>query len=312
LGVLFVVSVEEGAGRTSICAGLAVNFLNDGGKVGYLKSTAVDDGDIAFMKQIQGLDIVGESDLEGCDIVLTEGLLGPGAADEASRGAYATAQKMKADVIAVEVYPQETPQYLAIYQGFGRSFLGVVINKVPASQLQRVRDEAGSRLKAAGIKLLGIIPENGVLLAMTVGELAESLKGKILNQPEKSDDLVENYMLGALVVDSGLDYFGRKSRKAAIIRHDRPDMQLAALDTSTACLVLSGGEKPPMANVLYKAESCGIPIIATNTAINDIVTIIEDALLKTRLRQPKKLNRLAETVGQNLDMPALARPEGRL
>jgi BioD-like phosphotransacetylase family protein len=83
-------------------------------------------------------------------------------------------------------------------------------------------------------------------------------------------------------------------------------MQLAALETSTACLVLSGDEKPPMANVLHKAESRGIPIIATGAAVNDVVTIIEDTLLKTRLRQTQKLTRLADTVRQNLDTKALA------
>jgi BioD-like phosphotransacetylase family protein len=153
---------------------------------------------------------------------------------------------------------------------------------------------------------LGVIPENRVLLAITIGELAESLGGKILNSPDKSGELVENYMLGALVVDSGLDYFGRKNRKAAIIRHDRPDMQLAALETSTACLVLGGSEKPPMASVFYKAESRGVPVIATGAALNDIVTTIEKAMLKTRLNQTKKLAKLAEAVGQNLDIKALA------
>ena len=62
-------------------------------------------------------------------------------------------------------------------------------------------------------------------------------------------------MLGAMVVDSGLDYFGRKSNKAAIIQQDRPDMQLAALETPTSCLVLSGSSQPPIYSVLQKAES---------------------------------------------------------
>jgi uncharacterized protein len=156
--------------------------------------------------------------------------------------------------------------------------------------------------------LLGVIPENRVLLAITVGELAESLEGNILNSAGKSAELVENYMLGALVVDSGRDYFGRKSRKAAIIRHERADMQLAALETPTACLILSGSpdKSGPMYNVLYKAENQRIPIIATGAAVSDIVTKIEDTILKTRLNQANKLAKLAELVGRNLDMKAFA------
>ena len=312
MGVLFIVSVEEAAGKTAVCAGLAINFLNDGKKVGYLKPQASEksdsDSDIAFMKQTLGLaDVVNTADLiKGRDIVLAEGRIGPGADDAASRASYEAAKEMKAKVIAVEVYSGKTSRFLDVYKGFGGNLLGIVVNKVPESQLKRVRDEAKASFESAGIKLLGVIPENRVLLAITIGELAENLQGKILNNTEKSAELVENYMLGAMVVDSGLDYFGRKSRKAAIIRQDRPDMQLAALETSTACLVLSGNNQPPVYNVLYKAQNRSIPIIATSAAISDIVTIIEGTLLKTRLNQTKKLVKLAEVVKQNLDMKALA------
>jgi BioD-like phosphotransacetylase family protein len=304
LAVLFIVSREEAAGKTALCAGLAINFSNDGGKAGYVKSTA--DADTDFMEQVPGVDIISGTDVKGYDIVLMEGKLGKSGDDKLSRAAYAAAEKMKAKVIAVEVYPGEAEIYSDVYQRFGGSFLGVVLNKVPASQLKRVQEEAGARFGAAGIKLLGVIPENRVLMAITVGELAESLGAKILNSEGKSDELVESYMLGALVVDSGLDYFGRKNRKAAVLRHDRPDMQLAALETSTTCLVLGGGEKPPMPSVLDKAESRGIPIIATSGAINDIITVIESTLLETRFKQTKKLARLAETVRQNLNIKALA------
>jgi BioD-like phosphotransacetylase family protein len=112
-------------------------------------------------------------------------------------------------------------------------------------------------------------------------------------------------MLGAMVVDSGLDYFWRKSNKAAIIRQDRPDMQLAALETPTRCLVLSGNGEAPIYNVLQKAEIRGIPIISTQTETDDIVAIIEDALSKAKLDQENKLPILAEMVKQNLDIKAL-------
>ena len=304
MGALFIVSVEPGAGKTALCAGLAVNFLNDGRKVGYLKSAG--DAAAPFMGKIPGLDIVGKPVLKDYDVVLAEGRLGTGAGDEASQAAYAAAGAMKAKVIAVEVYPGGDPRFTDIYKGFGGDFLGVVVNKAPASQLKRARAEAGARLGAVGLKLLGVIPENRVLMAITIGELAETLGGKILNNAEKADELVENYMLGALIVDSGLDYFGRKSKKAAILRQERSDMQLAALETSTTCLVLSGNiDKPPMHNVMYKAESRGVPIIAAGAPVSDIVVKIEDAILKTRLNQVKKLTALAEAAGRNLDMKAL-------
>ena len=87
---------------------------------------------------------------------------------------------------------------------------------------------------------------------------------------------------------------------------DRPDMQLAALETSTRCLVLSGSNQPPIYSVLEKAESRGIPIILTETATSDIVANIEDALSKSRFNQEKKLTRLTESMKQNLDLKVIA------
>ena len=308
MGVLYIVSAEEAAGKTAICAGMAINLLNAGKTVGYLNPQAAEkssaDGDTDFMRKVLGLaDVVNAPDvIKGRDIVLVEAILGEKAGDSASEATYGAAKSMSARAIAVEAYSGQSSKYIETYKGFGESFLGVVINKVPQSQLKRVKEEAGAQFGAAGIKVLGVIPENRTLLALTVGELAESIQGKILNNAEKSEELVENYMLGAMVVDSGLDYFGRKNHKAAVIRQDRPDMQLAALETSTNCLVLSGSHKPPVYNVLNKAESKGIPIITTETAVPDIVTGIENTLLNTRLHQEKKLVKLAEIIKQNLDM----------
>lgn len=125
------------------------------------------------------------------------------------------------------------------------------------------------------------MPESRTRLAITVGELADVIEGKIISHPEKSDELVENYMLGAMVLDSGLDYFNRKKNKVVIIRQERLDMQLAALETSTTCLVLSGGDNTPAYRVRQKADSRSIPIITTPVPVNDIVTRIDKLLAKT-------------------------------
>ncbi len=305
MGILYVVSAETGAGKTAICAGLAGNLVNEGRKVGYLKPQVAEkdgsDSDIAFMKQILGLDdAVNAPDLiKGRDIVLVEAMVGAGAGDALSKQTFGAAKEMKAKVIAVEAYSGEAPKYAEVYKGFGENLLGVIINKVPESKLKQVKE------KASDVKVLGAVPENRVLLAVTVAELAESIQGKILNNPEKSAELVESFMLGAMVVDSGLDYFGRKSNKAAIVRQDRPDMQLAALETSTRCLVLTGSSEPPVYNVLQKAEARGIPIISTGAGVKDIVAELEDIVLGARLNQEKKLTRLAEVIKQNLEISAL-------
>ena len=304
---LYVVSAEEAAGKTAVCAGLSRYLLGEGKKVGYLKPAVSEggaDGDAAFMKQVLGLsDVVNAPDvLQGRDVVLVEAMLGSSPDDAVSRDTYGAAREMQAKAIVVEAYSESVARFTDSYQGFGEGLLGVILNKVPASQLKRLQDEAAKQFGAAGIKVLGVLPEDRVLFAITVGELADSIQGKILNNTEKSVDLVEDFMLGAMVVDSGLDYFGRKSHKAAVVRQDRPDMQLAALETSTSCLILSGSNQPPIYSVLEKAESRGIPIIATESATGDIVASLEDALGKSRFSQEKKLPKLTEVMRQHLDL----------
>jgi BioD-like phosphotransacetylase family protein len=296
LVALYVVSAKEAAGKTAICAGLGRYLQANGKKVGYLRPGEAASGDAAFMKE--ALSLAEDSatlcppsgDLKkaydtvavGKDVVIIEGTA---AKDPGGR------------VIAVEVYGDTGG-----YAEYDESLLGVIINKVPSSQLQRVREEASAR----GINILGVLPENRSLLAVTVGELAERLRGRILNDDDKAAELVENYMLGAMVVDSGLDYFGRQSRKAAVIRGDRPDMQLAALETPTSCLVLSGAGEAPIYSVMEKAEGRGIPIIATDSSADDIIASIEDMLAGSRFSQIKKLPRLAEMIQQHLDLKAVA------
>jgi BioD-like phosphotransacetylase family protein len=316
LVALYVVSAEEAAGKTVICAGLGKYLLGEGKKVGFLKpdSAQKGNGDAAFMKQILGLPEAVESLCppfgdakkikeaygkvsKGKDMVIVEGMLGQNA-DE-------IAKALNARVIIVEAYSEQASRFIDDYKRFGESLLGIVLNKVPGSQLKRMQDEASAHFGAAGINVLGVLPEDRLLFAITISELADSIQGKILNNTEKSVELVENFMLGAMVVDSGLEYFGRKSNKAAVVRGDRPDMQLAALETSTRCLVLSGSNQPPIYSVLQKAENRDIPIIATETATSDIVACIEDALSKRRFNQEKKLPKLAEIVKQHLDLQAV-------
>jgi uncharacterized protein len=306
LGVLYIVSAEEAAGKTAICAGIAINLLNAGKKAGYLKPQAAEksatDGDIGFMRKALGLtDPVNAPDLvKGRDTVLVEARLGATPTAPASKDAYGAAKEMKAKVIAVESYAPDNVKYTELYKGFGESFLGVIINKVPRNLVKKVK--AAVATASSPVKVLGVIPESRVLLAITVAELAEGINGKIINHTENEEELVENFMLGALTPDSGLEYFCRKSQKAAVIRQDRPDMQLAVLETPTVALVSAGSSQPPIYSVTSKAQQKGIPVIITASGITDVVNNIENSLAGTRLNQEKKLAVLGEIVKQNLDM----------
>jgi len=335
LVALYVASLEEAVGKTTICAGVGKHLLGEGKKVGFLKLILADkksegsDRDAAFMKQVLALSepvdslcplISGEGVLtnkvkqtyakvsQGKDVVIIEGMCGHSPDDNLSKTSYEIVEALKARVIIVEGYSNQssTAKFINTYKGFGENLLGVVLNKVPSSQLKRVHDEIPPQFDAAAINILGILPEDRALFTLTIGELADYIQGEILNNAEKSVELVENFMVGAMYVDSGLEYFGRKRGKAVVVRDDRPDMQLAALETPTKCLVISGNTAP-VYSVRYRAEDKGVPIILTKSDTSTILKSIEDALDKTRFNQEKKLLKLAEITEQHLSFQAISK-----
>jgi BioD-like phosphotransacetylase family protein len=310
-------------------------LLDEGKKVGFLKLILADkkskgsDSDAVFMKQVLALSepvdslcplISGEGVLtnkvkqtyakvsQGKDVVIIEGMCGHSPDDNLSKTSYEIVEALKARVIIVEGYSNQssTAKFINTYKGFGENLLGVVLNKVPSSQLKRVHDEIPPQFDAAAINILGILPEDRALFTLTIGELADYIQGEILNNAEKSAELVENFMVGAMYVDSGLEYFGRKRGKAVVVRDDRPDMQLAALETPTKCLVISGNTAP-VYSVRYRAEDKGVPIILTKSDTSTILKSIEDALDKTRFNQEKKLLKLAEITEQHLSFQAISK-----
>jgi BioD-like phosphotransacetylase family protein len=325
LVALYVTSPYAGAGKTAVCAGLGRHLQGDGRKVGFFKPLVADiksseavDSDAQFMKQVLALKepidslcpvIGGQGELtskikqayarvsRGKDVVIVEGVWRRRPGGRPIEASYQVVEALDARVIIVEPYSEKLSAVMLNYRDFGKYLLGVVVNRVPRSRLS-------VQFGGAGIDVLGVLPEDRVLLSLTVGELAEHIGGEILNSAGKSSGLVEDFMLGAMSVDSGLDYFGRKDNKAVVVRGERPDMQLAALETSTRCLVLSGGVSPSH-TVLQRAKDKGVPIILTKGDIISTVNGIELALGKGRFNQEKKLPRLDEIMERQFNFPAL-------
>jgi BioD-like phosphotransacetylase family protein len=111
-------------------------------------------------------------------------------------------------------------------------------------------------------------------------------------------------MVGAMSVDSALTYFRRKPNKAVITGGDRPDIQLAALETSTRCLILTGNLRPS-ALILGRAEEAGVPIILTRHDTLTAVGIIESFFGRARFHQEKKVENFERLLNKHIDFEAL-------
>ncbi|MFC1907476.1 DRTGG domain-containing protein [Chloroflexota bacterium] len=315
---LYVTSPDEAGGKTALCAGIGQYLLENGRSVGYLKPTANGmSPDVPFMKHILALetseDVLCPSPgkikeayalvAEGKGVVLVEGATG-----DADSGLL---DALDARVMVVIGYATDLPVAAIVDNGkkYGKRLLGVVVNKVPQKRLELVGEQLSAQLAEAGIAYLGSLPESRALSGLTVSELSEHLQGELLNAPEKPVELVENIMLGAMVVGSGVDYFERKTNKAAVIRGERPDMQLAALETSTRCLV-STGMADPSEVVMHRAEEKEVPVIIARESTGAVVEAMEAAMNQARFRQEKKLPIITGMIKEALDVKALSQGLG--
>lgn len=227
----------------------------------------------------------------GKDVVIIEGIAGQGQKS-------AVVEALNARVVIVESYSGELPGLRKAE--FGRNLLGVVVNKVPANRLERLRARLADQLSQSGLTVLGILPEERNLMAPTIAGLVERIQGEFLTGAEKAEELVENLMLGGKVVDHGPNYFGRKANKAVVVRSERPDMQLAALETSTRCLVLTGNYAP-MAAVLRRAAEKKVPIILARDNITTVAENVERAIGQSRLDEGDKLPGISRMMEQHFD-----------
>jgi BioD-like phosphotransacetylase family protein len=242
----------------------------------------------------------------GKDIVIMEGLGNLDVDKVAALACYTIAEALEARVIIALHYSStlDVSRILQIGKKLGQRLLGVIINFVPKSRIEMVRQELTALFNEAGIKVFGIFPEVRSLLGVSIGELAKILDGEVLTSPDTTDDIVANIMLGAMTLDSGVEYFARKTDKAAVIRGERPDMQLAALETSTKCLIITNNVKPLPA-VVSQAEEKHVPIILVKQDTTVAIAGIEEALAEASFRSPRKLKMFGGVLDCYFDFKAL-------
>ena len=183
----------------------------------------------------------------------------------------------------------------------GEQFVGGILNKVPVSAVGHVKGIVRPFLEKKGVKVFGVFPKDRALEAVSVRQLNEILNGKVLCCEDKLDEFVENFSIGAMDVDSALAYFRRTPNKAVITGAHRSDIQLAAMETSTRCIILTGGLTTNDV-VIGKAQSKGVPIISVVDDTFTTIDRIEGSMGKTNIREKHKVERVKELMDIEFDM----------
>ncbi len=146
-----------------------------------------------------------------------------------------------------------------------------------------------------------MVPRDDLLGAITVRELAEHLPAKLLCCEKAVDELIVHFVIGAMGVASAAKYFRQLPDKAVITGGDRPDIQLAALQTATKAIVLTGNIYPS-AVIVNRAQQLGVPLLLAPHDTLATVERIEQTVGRLRVREEAKITRARALFEKNVDI----------
>lgn len=270
----------------------------------YLRERLTSAGELNQMESVrQAIDKIGQ----GKDILLLEG---GGSMREGYVFGLPTpvvASTFGSHVLMIVKYRDDVrvlDDALASQKRLGANLSGILINRVPQDAAGFVKEKVIPFLEDHEIRVFGMLPEVRALAALTVEELVELLNADVLSKGTRKGALVENLTVGAMQAEAALSRFRKQTNKAVITGGDRTDIQLAALETSTTCLILTGNLRPsPL--VVRQAEEFGVAVLLVPTNTMETVERIENVFGKTRLGQPSKFSRFQTLLSDNINFRRL-------
>jgi uncharacterized protein len=338
---IIIGSVSEGAGKTSLTVGLAKTLKM---KFGYLKpfgdrliyrKKRLWDYDSSVMVNIFGLDQSSEDMTIGFEhaklrymydeaatrskllemaqkLSHNQALLVEGGKDLAYGSSvrldtFSLAQTLGGKLILVisgdEGTVSDDITYLKKYVNMAGIDYGVVINKV--TNLEDYKNTHLQDIKDMGIEVLGIIPYEHELTYLTTGYLAEKLQARVIAGESGLHQRVKHVFVGAMSGDvAARGPLFKKESKLVITGGDRSDMIVAAMEGSTAGIILTNNIIPPQ-NLISKAHDKNIPMLLVPFDTFETARQIDNMTPLLTKDDSHRVDLLAKLVSQYVDLKSL-------
>jgi len=185
---------------------------------------------------------------------------------------------------------------------------GAVLNSVPRLMVERAHKTWLPELQNQGLRVFGIIPEDKSLMAPTVRDVIERLGGRLLVEASMERP-VENVLVGAMTYESALPYFRKARNKAVITGGDRVDIVLAALETDTSVIVLTGDMRPS-SKIMDAATSRNVGVCVVPADTYTAVTQLEAITGRIKPGDTKRAGLAKKAVESYVNWRALAEVAG--
>lgn len=243
------------------------------------------------------------------DIVILESTVYPELLLAYNSSACQLAKELDAKVVCVVQGDKDTiVDHLLLYrtlaEKIGVEIIGVIINNVPQHLFERFRGIIVPFLEERGIQVFGVIPEKVELTAPTVRDILTHLGGKLIAGESNIDNIVEDFLVGAMNPESALKYFRRSVRKAVITGGDRADIALAALETNTNLLLLTGNLYPSV-QVIEAAKEKNVPVLVVPYDTYTTIMKLDELTGKISPEDKNKIKATLDVVEKHIDWKAI-------
>ena len=315
MGVLYITSQKQNSGKTTLSAALA-SLLIDRGKVvdiakPFSENGTLEEGDRFNLSKLldrdyslqneQSLDAVIASIKESSskhEFVIVEALSSMPVEEQVS-----FVEEIKAQSLIVSI-PSTMDSDADFSSRFGSSVCGVVLNQVSKYAQIQTEHIMQQNLSSHDILLLGTIPEDRTLLSLSVAQICENLSGQMFGEVQNSESLVEHFMVGGFGMDPGEYSFATRDKKAVVVRGDRPDVQMSALNTDMECFIMTSG-MDPIEYIKYEAVEEGVSIMIVQSDTLDTMENISKLQQLAEFDHPDKLSKAKKLVSDYVNVEQL-------
>jgi len=199
--------------------------------------------------------------------------------------------------VLVVATPETAAEASAMAKAAGASLAGVVLNRAR---------KAGGEGSAGyeGVTPLAVIPEDAALAAPSLGVVREALEAEALHVEDDPSRTLGRVVIASIAADPGQAYFDRTRADSVIVRSDKPDLQLAALNAGAECLIITGG-LPVLNYVQERVAEDEVPFMRTQLDTKATVEAIESLFGATPFAADAQRLRRLDELFAGMDVSAL-------
>ena len=257
--VICISSSEKDSGKTAILSGIVQESLNRGIKtyVGELENNEIVD----HKKINQLLELDNRNSLKNSELIFVE----------INQMEFSKQKiildKFDAKVIFIE---RDSADINSIEKFFSERLVVFIINgvlKYKKNVIESLHNE----------KVIAILEEQRFFMTKTAQDLRDVLSTKKVLGEESLNKIIENYLIGGFVLDWGPEYFSTRKNVALVVRGDRPDVQLSALQSGTLNVLIATSGISPVEYIIYEAKKLSIPVLIVDENTEEAISKLSDS-----------------------------------